>query len=113
MLFATAWMNLDSIRLTEISQLEKQKILYDFAHMWNLRNKINKGKKEQERQIKKQIVNYKEQTREARVAQWFSTAFSPGPDPGDLGSSPTSSSLHGACFFHCLWLCLTLSLCLS
>ena len=26
----------------------------------------------------------------ARVAKWFSTAFSPGHDPGDLGSSPTS-----------------------
>ena len=24
----------------------------------------------------------------ARVAQWFSAAFSPGPDPGDPGSSP-------------------------
>ena len=33
--------------------------------------------------------------RAARVAQWFSTAFSPGHDPGDLGSSPTSGSLHG------------------
>ena len=26
----------------------------------------------------------------ARVAQWFSTAFGPGCDPGDQGSSPTS-----------------------
>ena len=33
--------------------------------------------------------------RAARVAQWFSTAFSPGRDPGDLGSSPMSGSLHG------------------
>ena len=25
----------------------------------------------------------------AQVAQWFSTAFSPGRDPGDPGLSPT------------------------
>ena len=40
-------------------------------------------------------------------------AFSPGRDPGDLGSSPTSGSLHGAWFSLCLCLCLPLSLCLS
>ena len=51
--------------------------------------------------------------RAARVAQRFSAAFSPGPDPGDLGSSPTSGSLHGACFSLCLCLCLSLSLSLS
>ena len=33
----------------------------------------------------------------ARVAQWFSATFGPGHDPGDLGSSPTSGFLHGAC----------------
>ena len=27
------------------------------------------------------------------MAQWFSAAFGPGCDPGDLGSSPTSGSL--------------------
>ena len=42
-------------------------------------------------------------------------ASGPGPDPGVLGSSPTSGSLHGACFSFCLGLCLflSLSLCLS
>ena len=49
----------------------------------------------------------------ARVAQWFNANFGPGPDPGDLGSSPTLGSLHGACFSFCLCLCLSLSLCLS
>ena len=49
--------------------------------------------------------------RTAQVAQWFGAAFSPGPDPGDRGSSPTSGSLHGACFSLCL--CLCLSLCVS
>ena len=34
-------------------------------------------------------------TWEAWVAQWFSAAFSPGQDPGDPGSSPTSGCLHG------------------
>ena len=48
------------------------------------------------------------------VAQRFSASFSPGPDPGDLGSSPASGSLHGACFSLCLCLCLSLSpLCVS
>ena len=32
-------------------------------------------------------------------------AFSPGHDPGDLGSSPTLGSLHGAYFSLCLCLC--------
>ena len=49
----------------------------------------------------------------ARVAQWFSAAFSPGPDPGDPGSSAKSGSLHGACFSLCLCLCLSLCLCVS
>ena len=41
----------------------------------------------------------------ARVAQWFSAAFSTGCDPRDPGSSPTKGSLHGACFSLCLGLC--------
>ena len=35
------------------------------------------------------------------ITGWLSSlapAFSPGHDPGVLGLSPTSSSLHGACF---------------
>ena len=39
------------------------------------------------------------------------SAFSPGRDPGVLGSSPASGSLQGACFSLYLGLCL--SLCLS
>ena len=45
----------------------------------------------------------------AQVAQWFSAAFSPGPDPGVLGLSPASGSLHEACFSLCLCFCLSLS----
>ena len=48
----------------------------------------------------------------APVAQWFSATFGPGCDPGDPASSPTSGSLHGACFSLRLFLCLSLSLCL-
>ena len=51
--------------------------------------------------------------RAAWVAQRFSATFSPGPDLGDPGSSPTSGSLNGACFPFCLCLCFPLSLCLS
>ena len=36
-------------------------------------------------------------------------ALGPGRDPGVPGSSPTSNSLHGACFSLCLCLCLSLS----
>ncbi|XP_072612004.1 methionine synthase isoform X6 [Vulpes vulpes] len=57
-------------------------------------------------------------SRAARVAQRFSAAFSPGCDPGDLGSSLTSGFWQGACFFLCLCLCpslspLSLSVCVS
>ena len=51
--------------------------------------------------------------RVARVAQQFSTAFSPGPDPGDLGLSPTSGSLVGPASPFALCLCLSLSLFVS
>ena len=34
----------------------------------------------------------------AWVARQFGAALGPGCDPGDLGSSPKSGSLHGACF---------------
>ena len=40
------------------------------------------------------------------LSSW-APAFGPGHDPGDLGSSPTSGSLQGACFSLCL--CLRLS----
>ena len=51
--------------------------------------------------------------RATQVAQWFSTAFGLGCDPGDPGSSPMSGSLRGACFSLCLCFCLSLSLSLS
>ena len=56
---------------------------------------------------------FKIKTRAAQVAQQFSAAFSPGYDPGDLGSNPRSGSLHGACFSLCLCLCFSFSLFLS
>ena len=40
------------------------------------------------------------------VAQQFSAAFSPGPDPGDPGSSPKSGSLR-LCLSAALFLCLS------
>ena len=36
--FATMWIELEGIMLSEISQSEKNKY-YDFTHMWNLRNR--------------------------------------------------------------------------
>ena len=49
------------------------------------------------------------------IPGWLSglaPAFGSGRDPGDPGSSPTSSSLRGACFSLCLCLCLFLCVCL-
>ena len=40
------------------------------------------------------------------LSSWAS-AFGSGCDPGVLGSSPPSGSLHGACFYLCLCLCLS------
>ena len=39
--FATAWMELENIMLSEISQLVKDKYHYDLTYMRNLMNKIN------------------------------------------------------------------------
>ena len=39
--FATAWMDLENIMLSEVSQSEKGQIQYDFTHMWNLMNTLN------------------------------------------------------------------------
>ena len=37
--FATAWMDLEGIMLSEINRRNTK--AYDFSHMWNLRNKTN------------------------------------------------------------------------
>ena len=42
--FATVWMNLEDISLTEISQEEKD-IRYDFTYMWIIKKKMNKHNK--------------------------------------------------------------------
>ena len=39
--FATTWVELENIILSEKSQKEKNKYYYDFTYMWNLRNKTN------------------------------------------------------------------------
>ena len=41
--FATAWMKLESIMLSEISQTVRDKCPYDFTFNWNI---INRRKKE-------------------------------------------------------------------
>ena len=40
-LFVTAWMELETITLSEISQSAKDKYHYDFSYNWNTVNKIN------------------------------------------------------------------------
>ena len=59
----------------------------------------------------KKIIKYLQW---GRIPGWLSglaPAFGPGRDPGVLGLSPTSDSLHGACSSLCL--CLSLSLCVT
>ena len=41
----TAWMELESIMLSEISQAVKRQIPYDLTYKWNLINKTNKQAK--------------------------------------------------------------------
>ena len=49
LLFATTWMELEGILLSEISQ---RKILYNITYMWNLKNKTSEyDKKETYSQI--------------------------------------------------------------
>ena len=36
--FATTWMDLEGIMLSEIHQAEKDKIPYDFTYMWKIKN---------------------------------------------------------------------------
>ena len=59
----------------------------------------------------KVIVYSKVNTGAAPVTQGFRATFSPGHDPGDLGSSPMSESLDAACFSLCLCLCALLCVC--
>ena len=42
--------------------VKEQEIPYDFTHMWNLRNKTNKGKQKERDKPKNQTLNYREQT---------------------------------------------------
>ena len=46
--FWTVWMDLENTMLSEISQSEKDKIPYDFTHMWNLMNKLNRQGKQRQ-----------------------------------------------------------------
>ena len=59
--FAMIWTELVSIMLTEISQPEKDKY-HIISLMWNLRNKMNMQREKRERETKKQILNYREQS---------------------------------------------------
>ena len=57
--FSTTWADLGGLTLSEVSQLVTQKeIPYGFTHMWNLRNKRTKKKRE----TKKQTLKHGEQT---------------------------------------------------
>ena len=40
--FATAWMDLQGIKLSEMSDRERQ-MPYDFTYIWNLKNKTKKN----------------------------------------------------------------------
>ena len=54
--FATTWMNLEDIMLSEISQTERQ-ILYDLTNMWNLKKTL------------------KSQTQKQRVEWWLPSVW--------------------------------------
>ena len=56
--FVTAWMDLESIMLSEISQSERQ-LPYDFTYMWNLMNKINKQNRNRLTDIENRLIAVK------------------------------------------------------
>ena len=92
--FAPTWLDMESIMLIEISQ---RQILYDFNHMWNLRNK-RKGKKREVAQWCLTLCNPMDCSLQAppsmgfsRQEYWSGLLFpSPGdlPDPGIKPGSP-------------------------
>ena len=55
--FATTWMDLESVMLSEISQ---RQMPYDFTYMWNLETKQNEQRKKTHKQ--KHRLKHKEQT---------------------------------------------------
>ena len=50
--FVTAWMELESIMLSEISQVAKDKYHYDLTYKWNLVNKTNEQNRTRDVEIK-------------------------------------------------------------
>ena len=69
--FATTWMELEGIMLSEISQSEKDRLSYVFTVMWNLRNLTeDHGGREGENIVKtereggkpEETLKYREQT---------------------------------------------------
>ena len=58
LIFATAWMDLESIMLNYMLSRERQP--YDFTHMWYLRNKTNEQRRKKE--TKKETLTCREQT---------------------------------------------------
>ena len=52
--FVTTWLNLEDI----IKKVRERQILYDFSHMWNLRNKTNEEwTKERKKDKKTRLLN--------------------------------------------------------
>ena len=54
--FAATWMDLEGIMLSEISQTEKDKILYDITYTWNLKNKTHSQKRSRLTDIENKLV---------------------------------------------------------
>lgn len=73
---ATTLMDLKDIIIITISQTEKRQILYDFIHMWDLKNKTKqkKTKQKNEQTKQKRSHRYREQTGVCR-----------GEEGGELG----------------------------
>jgi len=54
--FATTWMNLEIIILSEVSQRERQ-VSYDITYMWNLKSNANEMiYKRETHRIRKQMI---------------------------------------------------------
>ena len=42
--FATTWMDIEGIMLSEISQTEKRQILYNLTYVWNLKTQTHRNR---------------------------------------------------------------------
>ena len=54
--FMTAWMELESIMRSELSQVVKDKYRYELTYKWNLMNKTNEQNRTRDMEVKNKLA---------------------------------------------------------